>query len=75
MEYQHWIASSCEYVKSHNPRNAWQWIKKTAKIGKSVSISSHPFKGKNDNLVFATKEKLKVWHNHFKKTCIGSLWY
>jgi len=39
MEYQHWIASSCEYIKSHNPRKAWQWIKKTAKIGKSVSTN------------------------------------
>ena len=67
LEYQHWIASGCEYAKSHNPRKAWQWIKRTAKVGKPASNSSHPIKDKNGNLVISSKEKLKVWHDHFKK--------
>ena len=66
-EYQHWIASGCEYAKSHNPRKAWKWIKRTAKIGKTNSVVSHPIKNSKGELVSSTKEQLKVWHKHYKK--------
>ena len=66
-EYQHWIISGCDFVKSHNPKKAWQWIKRTAKVGKSNLVSSHPIKDKNENLVSSTKEQLKVWQYHYKK--------
>jgi len=65
-EYQHWIASGCEYVKSHNPRKAWKWIKTTAKVGKSFSASPHSIQNKDGLLVSSTKEVLDVWHDHYK---------
>ena len=64
--HQHWIASGCEYVKSHNPRKAWKWIKTTAKVGKSFSASPHSIQNKDGLLVSSTKEVLDVWHDHYK---------
>jgi len=29
-EYQHWINTGCEYMKSHNQKKAWKWLKTTA---------------------------------------------
>ena len=66
LEYQHWIASGCEYIKSHNPRKAWKWIKITAKVGKFLSAPSHSILNKDGVLVSSTKEVLDVWHDHYK---------
>jgi len=33
-EYQHWINTVCEYIKSHNLKKAWKWLKTTAKVDK-----------------------------------------
>ena len=30
-EYQHWINTGCEYMKSHNPKKAWKRLKTTSK--------------------------------------------
>ena len=66
-EYLHWIKTGCEYVKSHNPKKAWKWIKTTAKIGKSYSSTSHPIKDPNGDLISSTEDQLVVWHDHFEK--------
>jgi len=66
-EYQHWINTGCEYMKSHNPKKAWKWLKTTAKVDKFKNMSNSPVKDKNGKLATSTKEQLEVWHNHYKK--------
>ena len=38
-EYQHWINTVCEYIKSHNLKKAWKWLKTTAKVDKFKNMS------------------------------------
>ena len=66
-EYLHWIQVGCEYMKSHNPKKAWKWIKRTAKIGKICSSSLQPIKDKHGKLVTSTEDQLVVWHDHYEK--------
>ena len=65
-EYQHWINIGCEYIKSHNPKKAWKWLKTTAKVDKFKNMSIFPVKDKNGKLATSTKEQLEGWHNHYK---------
>ena len=44
--YQHWINTGCEYMKSHNPKKAWKWLKTTAKVDKFKNMSNSPVKDK-----------------------------
>ncbi len=66
-EYQHWINSGCEYMKSHNPRKAWKWLKRTAKVDKFSSATTQSIKDDNGNLVSSSEERRNVWYNHYKK--------
>jgi len=66
-EYQHWINSGCEYMKSHNPKFAWNWIKEAAKMNKFTKVISQSIKDINGNLVSSSEEKRNVWYNHYKK--------
>ena len=65
-EYQHWINSGCEYMKSHNPKKAWKWLKKTAKTDKYQNMSSQAIRDTNGNLISSTEGKLDIWQNHYK---------
>jgi len=56
LEYLHWIKTGCEYMKSHNPKKAWKWIKRTAKIGKVTSYTAQPVKDENGKLVSTMEE-------------------
>jgi len=66
-DYLHWIKSGCDYMKSHNPKKAWKWIKTTAKIKQAPSVNDQPIKDKNGNLATTTEGQLKVWKNHYEK--------
>jgi len=59
-EYQHWINTGCEYMKSHNPKKAWKWPKATAKVDKFKNMLISPVKDKNGKLATSTKEQLEV---------------
>jgi len=54
-------------MKTHNPKKAWNWIKKTSKVGKLNSFTVQPIQDKNGNLVSSTEEQLVIWHGHYKK--------
>ena len=66
-EYQYRINAGCEYMKSHNPKKAWKWLKTTAKVDKFKNMSNFPVEDKNGKLVTSTKEQLEVRHDHYKK--------
>ena len=65
-KYINFIKKGIEYLKNHDHRNSWKWVKRHCGVNKRSTINSLVIDPDSGHLIDDPIKKMIIWFNHFK---------